>query len=193
MKKETFHQRDTLNSVKKNQISCLQQSMMTSQRKERATRMNLIEEKNENSKIYNYIMTTLKKSNIVRKFESYRFKRTIDFSIERRSQKRSLSNENATIIHEWFNISKIIIEKAIKTSKQRAKTKILLYTWKNYFVMKMFNIKIINSMKHSIKLKSNLRFVKNKFLKYTLKEREFANEIFSQMKETKIITWISND
>jgi hypothetical protein len=48
-------------------------------------------------------------------------------------------------------------------------------------------------MNHSIELKSRSRLVKNKILRYTLKKEEFANEIFSQMKKTKIITRIFND
>ncbi len=62
--------------------------------------MNLTEKKNEESKIYNYIMTALKKLNTMKKDELYRFRKTNDFSIDRRSQKRSLSNESETIIHD---------------------------------------------------------------------------------------------
>jgi hypothetical protein len=193
MRERASHWRVTISSAEKDQIQYLQQSMMTSQRERRIARMSLIEKRDEDSKIYNHIMTVLKESNIIKKLESYRFKKTIDFSTKRRSQKKLLSNENTSIIHEWFNVSSIIIEKTIKTSKQRTKAKRLLYIWKNCFVMKMSNIKIIDLMKHSIKLKSKSRLVKSKIFRYILKKREFANEIFSQMKKTKIIIRIFND
>ncbi len=96
------HQRSKLSSAesKFDLMSILQQLMMNAIRKKRTTKMNLIEKKNEKSKMYNHIMTTLKKSNKTKKDESYKFRKMTNFSIERKSQKRSLSNENEFIIHD---------------------------------------------------------------------------------------------
>jgi hypothetical protein len=81
----------------------------------------------------------------------------------------------------------------IKTSKQKKKIKRLFYTWRDCFAMKMIDIKITNLIKHSIVLKSKFKSMKSKISKYTSKKREFANQIFSQMKEAKIITRMNSD
>jgi hypothetical protein len=141
-------------------------------------------------------MSILKKSNVnksKRDVESYRFRKTAEFFTKRRSQKRELSIENQTIISEWFNVSNITIEKAAKTSEQRARAKRLLYTWRNCFAMKMSNIKTIDLIEHSIELKSNAKSMKERILRYTSKKRKFANEIFSQMKKADIIIRMSSD
>ncbi len=59
--------------------------------------------------------------------------------------------------------------------------------------MKMTDIEIIDLIKHIIELKLNVKSVKERISRYTLKERAFANEIFSQMKKTEIITRMSSD
>lgn len=59
--------------------------------------------------------------------------------------------------------------------------------------MKMTNIKITDLMKHSIVLKSKFKSAKDKILRYISKKREFANQIFSQMKEADIITRMNSD
>jgi hypothetical protein len=175
-------------------MSCLQQSQMTTKRKKRTRSMNLIEKKDMKSKIFNYIMSILKKSNTNKKIsKSYKFKKTAKFFIKRRSLLKTLSEADQITVDEWFNVSNIIIEFVTKTSKQKAKAKKLFYTWRDCFAIKMTNIKIINLMKHFIKLKSKFRSMKNKISKYTSKEREFANQIFFQMKKADIITRMNSD
>jgi hypothetical protein len=158
--------------------------------------MNLIEKRNTNSKIFNFIMSMFEESNTSKKSEkkkSYKFKKFTTFSIERRSQRWKLNIENQTMIEKWFNVFNIIIEIMIKTSKQREKVKRLFYTWRKCFVMKMIDIKIIDLMKHSIVLKSSFKLIKEKISRYISKEREFANQIFSQMKEVDIIIRMNSD
>jgi hypothetical protein len=156
--------------------------------------MNLTEKRNMKSKTFNYIMSILKKSNTNKKSsKSYKFRKTAKFSIKRRSQLRTLSEADQITVDEWFNVSSIIIEFVAKTSKQKAKARRLFYTWRDCFVMKMTNIKITDLMKHSIELKSEFRSMKNKIFKYTSKEREFANQIFFQMKKADIITRMNSD
>jgi hypothetical protein len=177
-------------------MSHYQQSQMITTREERIQIMNLIEKKNMKSKIYNYIMSILNESNIIKrstKQKSYKFRKFTIFSIERRSRRRDLSTESLTIIEKWFNVSSIIIEFMTRTSKQKKKIKRLFYTWRHYFAMKMIDIKITNLIKHSIVLKSEFKSMKSKISKYTSKKREFANQIFSQMKEAKIITSMNSD
>ncbi len=174
----------------------LQQSQMIIKRMKRTKMMNLTEKRNMKSKIFNFIMSILEEWNTNKKSaekKSYRFRKFTAFSIERRSQRRELSIEDQTVIEKWFNVFDIIIESMIKTSKQRKKIKRLFYTWRNCFVMKMIDIKIIDLMKHSIIFKSKFKSVKKKISKYTLKKREFANQIFSQMKEIDIITRMNSD
>jgi hypothetical protein len=177
-------------------MSHIQQSQMITTREERTRVMNLTEKKDMKSKVYNHIMSILNESNISKKSvkqKSYRFRKLTAFSIERRSQQRELSTENLKIIEEWFNVSNIIIEFMIKTSNQKKRVKRLFYTWRDCFVMKMTNIKITDLMKHSIVLKSKFKSAKDKILRYISKKREFANQIFSQMKEADIITRMNSD
>ncbi len=143
-------------------------------------------------------MSTLKKSNTIKskknqEHESYRFRKSIKFSTKRRSQKRDLSIDDQITVNEWFNVFDIIIESMIRTSEQQNKVKRLFYTWRDCFAMKMTNIKTTNLMKHLIVLKSGFKFIKEKIPRYTLKKREFANQIFSQMKKTDIIVCMNSD
>jgi hypothetical protein len=48
-------------------------------------------------------------------------------------------------------------------------------------------------MKHSIVLKSRFKSIKDKILRYTLKKKEFANQIFLQMKEANLIIRMNSD
>jgi hypothetical protein len=125
----------------------IQQSQMITTREEQTWVMNLIEKRDMKLKVYNYIMLILNESNINKKNvkqKSYRFKKFTAFSIERRSQQRELNIEDLKIIEKWFNVSNIIIEFMIKTSNQKKRIKRLFYTWRDCFVMKMTNIKIID-------------------------------------------------
>ncbi len=178
------------------EMSHLQQSQMTTKRRDRAKIMNLTEKRNAKSKIFNFIMSTLEESNTSMKNakkKSYRFRKSTAFSIERRSQRRKLNIADQSVIDEWFNVSNIIIEFMIKTSKQRKKVKRLFYIWRNCFVMKMIDIKIINLVEHFIVLKSESQSVKKKISRYTSKKKEFANQIFSQMKKIDIIIRMNSD
>jgi hypothetical protein len=174
----------------------LQQSQMITMREKRIEIINLIKKRNAKSKMYNYIMSILNESNIMKKKveqKSYKFKKFTTFSTKRRSQQRELSTKNLKKIEEWFNVSSIIIKFMIKTSNQKKKTKRLFYTWRDCFVMKMTNIKIIDLIKHLIILKAKIKSIKDKISKYTFKEKEFANQIFSQLKKTDIIIRMNND
>jgi hypothetical protein len=172
----------------------LQQSQMTTRREKRARIMNLTEKRNMKSKIFNYIMSILEKSNKnKRNSKSYKFRKIVKLSIKRRIRSRILSEEDQIVVHKWFNVSNIIIESITKTSKQKTKTRRLFYTWRDCFVTKMMNIKIINFIKHFIKLKSKFKSMKKKIFKYTSKERKFANQIFSQMKKADIIIRMNSD
>ncbi len=175
-------------------ISQFQQSQIITKRRERARIMNLTEKRNIESKIFNYIMSILEKSNTIKQnFESYRFRKIAEFSIKKQFQRRALSEKSQDIVNKWFNVSDIIIESVAKTSEQQAKVRRLFYTWRDCFVMKMIDIKITNLIEHFIVLKSRFKFVKEKIFRYISKKREFANQIFSQMKEADIITRMNND
>jgi DNA phosphorothioation-dependent restriction protein DptG len=188
---KTIRQRKKKSSTN---MSNIQQSLMTTKRETRVEVMRLTKKIHEKSKIFNYIMSILKESkNIKKKTKSYRFKKFNEFSTKKRSQQKKLSDENSTMINEWFNTLNIIIDVTTKTSEQKRKTKRLFYTWRNCFFMKMTNIKITNLMKHFIVLKSNSKSIKKRIFKYTSKERKFANQIFSQMKEASMIIRMNSD
>ncbi len=109
------------------------------------------------------------------------------FLIERRFEVRELSQKERKMINEWFELSKITIESKMNTSVRIEKTKRLLYIWRKCFAESVRDIKVTDIIKHFIDLKSNAKSFKETLLKYTAQEREFANIIFSTMKDVEII------
>jgi uncharacterized spore protein YtfJ len=98
------HQRNISSSVE-SMISQLQQSQMTIIREKRAKIMNLTEEEETKSKIFNFVMSALKKLNTTKdkkrqKQKSYRFRKSNEFSTKKRFQRRDLSIKNQIIIDE---------------------------------------------------------------------------------------------
>src|SRR5438046_3174494 len=53
----------------------------------------------------------------------------------------------------------------------------------------MRDVKPTDLLHHVIDLKQQIKLVKSKVLRYTLKEREFAAKIFPEMEEAGIIIW----
>ncbi len=101
---ETTHQRRMSSSIE-SLMSQLQQSQMTIVREQRARIMNLIDEEEMKSKIFNFVMSTLNelitsKNKNSQESELYRFRKSIEFSTKRRSQRRDLSVDDQIIVNE---------------------------------------------------------------------------------------------
>lgn len=122
----------------------------------------------------------------------YALSRENVFLIERRLEVRELSQKEREMINEWFELSKITIELKMNTSVRIEKTKRLFYIWRECFAESVWNIKVTDIIEHFIDLKSNAKSIKETLLKYTAQKREFANTIFSIMKDVEIIVRRSN-
>ena len=77
------------------------------------------------------------------------------------------------------------------TLEQKDMRKRLFYTWKDYFAKTIHKIKLMDLIKHLIDLVSEVKPVMGKLPKYTLKERNFANEMLPRLEEAGIITHIA--
>ena len=63
----------------------------------------------------------------------------------------------------------------------------MLYTWKDCFAEHIRDIKATDLIEYSIDLEPNAKPVKGTLSRYTVEEREFANRIFSELKDAEII------
>lgn len=81
---------------------------------------------------------------------------------------------------------------ADKVEKQNL-SKRLLYTWRKCFAKTLREVKPTNLIQYSIDLKSNARLLYLKIPRYTKKEHQFYDHIFSEMEEAGIIIQASSD
>lgn len=103
------------------------------------------------------------------------------FPINRRPQRRGLSDENQSIINDWFNQTELTIGDMADTPQRRDAVKRLLYTWRDCFVRSVRDIKATDLIEHSIDLAPGAKPVKAKMKRYSQREREFAAKAFPDM------------
>ena len=109
------------------------------------------------------------------------------YPVTRRPVPRPLSDTSQSIIDEWFSESKINIGDVADTPEKVARARRLLYTWKDCFATSMRDVKPTDLIQHSIDLVPNAVPIVRKPKRYTVREKEFAAEIFPQMAEAEIL------
>ena len=109
------------------------------------------------------------------------------FLTERRPEYRKLSDAIMNEIFKWIRESSITIGKMADTKERKEKAIRILYTWKDYFAIRVRDIKATNLIEYSIDLDTNSRPIKGTLPKYTAEEREFSNKIFPEMEDTGIV------
>ena len=77
--------------------------------------------------------------------------------MSRRLKPRELSANNQELIDQWFSKSEIIVRSITNTLKRRNLVKRLLYTWKDYFIKTMRDIRSTDLIHYSIDLTSNAK------------------------------------
>lgn len=93
-----------------------------------------------------------------------------------------------TIISGWCNANKIFIRPKADTPNRVKKAQRLVYTWRDCFAKSVKDIQVTDLLEHSIDLMKDAKPIKKKTSKYTAKERDFANKIFSAIENAGIIT-----
>ena len=143
-------------------------------------------------------MNVLKTNNFIVRNENIFYSATIinsryllekknDFFTQKRSKLRELSDENMKIIETWYDNNEITINSNANTNERIIKVKILTYIWKKCFAITLKDIKITNLIEHFIDLISNAKSIRETLFKYMSQKRNFANRIFSKLKNVDII------
>lgn len=115
------------------------------------------------------------------------------FLLDRWPEQRELVGVNQAIINQWFDNSDIKIGSMADTLDKQNLSKRLLYTWREYFAKTLKDVQSTDFIEHSINLKLNARPSYSKIPRYTEKERQFCDRIFSEIEEAGIITRASSD
>jgi hypothetical protein len=109
------------------------------------------------------------------------------FPVSRRPEQRKLSTVTQDDIDKWFDSTDIQIREVTATGEQKNQVRRLLYTWKDCFVSRMWDVKPTDLIEHAIDLFPGSKPVFTRPHKYTQREREFAAQVFPQMEEAGII------
>lgn len=115
------------------------------------------------------------------------------FPVERRPQRRDLSNADRAEIDAWFSQSEITIGAIANSQELIDAAKRLMYTWRDCFVKSMREVKPTDLIEHSIDLTCDAKPVYASIKRYTPKEKEFAAKVFPEMEEAGIIMRAASD
>ena len=94
-----------------------------------------------------------------------------------RPQQRELSTDPIGVIREWFEKVQLSAGDACITSEMEEKAMRLAYTWKDYFVMTMNELRQSDLVEHTIQLEPGAVPYRLRQPKYTPAERAFAARI----------------
>ncbi|KAI9767175.1 MAG: hypothetical protein M1839_004611 [Geoglossum umbratile] len=90
-------------------------------------------------------------------------------------------------IDQWFKESEITIGEAAVTSEQQTLAQQMFYTWKEFFVYRLRDIKSTDLIEHAINTKADAAPVRARPKRYTQQEQEYSAIIFPDMEEAGIL------